>query len=259
MRIRGKIIKINENEKKFRKYLKKYHPDKYNQLIVMETTEKNNMMWSKLVETKKRIINENEKRFRKYLKKYHPDKYDKLIAMEKEKRSPYPFVSILIPTRNNEKDLVDCLGSIKALDYDLGCIEIIIWDNNSSAEGKEKIKSVLSNISGERMLRIEFIENTANYGVYTSRDQLFKRVSPDAEFVLSIDDDVILPSQLFKKLFPLFQQDNSIGIIGPRTVYDDTPSETAHGAGFVTGGWVIIPQKMPGHPLIANMLLVVAC
>jgi GT2 family glycosyltransferase len=153
--------------------------------------------------------------------------------MEKQMTSPYPFVSILIPTRNNEKDLVDCLGSIKALDYDLGRIEIIIWDNNSSAEGKEKIKSVLSDLSRERMLRTEFIENTANYGVYTSRDELIKRISPDTEFVLSIDDDVILPSQLFRDLFPLFQQDKSIGIIGPRTVYDDTPSETAHGAGFV--------------------------
>ena len=147
--------------------------------------------------------------------------------------SPYPFVSILIPTRNNEKDLVDCLGSIKALDYDLGRIEIIIWDNNSSTEEKEKIKSFLCDISRERKLRTKFIENTANFGVYTSRDKLFKRVSPDTEFILSIDDDVILPSQLFRDLFPLFQQDNSIGIIGPRTVYDDTPSETAHGAGFI--------------------------
>jgi GT2 family glycosyltransferase len=147
--------------------------------------------------------------------------------------SPYPFVSILIPTRNNEKDLADCLGSIKALDYDFGRIEIIIWDNNSSAEGKEKIRCVLSDISRERRLRTEFIENTANYGVYTSRDELIKRVSSDTEFVLSIDDDVILPPQLLTNLLPLFQQDNSIGIIGPRIVYDDKPSETAHGAGFV--------------------------
>jgi GT2 family glycosyltransferase len=153
--------------------------------------------------------------------------------MEKQMRSPYPFVSILIPTRNNEKDLIDCLGAIKALDYDLGCIEIIIWDNNSSTEGKKKIRSVLFDISRKRMLRIEFIERTANYGVYTSRDELFKRVSPDAEFVLSIDDDVILPSQLFRELLPLFQEDNSIGIIGARTVYDNALSETAHGAGFV--------------------------
>jgi GT2 family glycosyltransferase len=151
----------------------------------------------------------------------------------KKMTSPYPFVSILIPTRNNEKDLVDCLESIKALDYDLGRIEIIIWDNNSSAEGKEKIRSVLSDIERERMLQTEFIENTANYGVYTSRDELIKRISPDTEFVLSIDDDVILPSHLCNKLLPLFQRDSSIGIIGPRTVYGDSPSETAHGAGFI--------------------------
>jgi len=34
-------------------------------------------------------------------------------------------------------------------------------------------------------------------------------------------------------LLSVFQQDSSIGIIGPRTVFDDASSETAHGAGYV--------------------------
>ena len=153
--------------------------------------------------------------------------------IKKQMTSAFPLISILIPTRDNEKDLLDCLGSIKALDYDLGRIEIIIWDNNSSTEAKEKIKSVVSDISREKMLRTKFIENTANFGVYTSRDELFKRVSPEAQYILSIDDDVTLPPQLLKETLPFFERDNSIGILGPRTVYDDTPSETAHGAGFV--------------------------
>lgn len=144
-----------------------------------------------------------------------------------------PFLSILIPTRNNEKDLMDCLRSISALDYDFRRIEIIIWDNNSSLEGRKKIMGFLADISKEKMVQVEFIENSDNYGVYTSRDELFERAAPDAEFILSIDDDVILPSQLFTELLPLFEQDNSIGIIGPRTVYDSALSETAYSAGFV--------------------------
>jgi GT2 family glycosyltransferase len=144
-----------------------------------------------------------------------------------------PFLSILIPTKNNEKDLMDCLRSISTLDYDFRRIEIIIWDNNSSLEGKKKIMGFLADISKEKMVQVEFIENSDNYGVYTSRDELFERAAPDAEFILSIDDDVILPPKLFKELLPLFETDNSIGIIGPKTVYDKAPSETAHGAGFV--------------------------
>ncbi len=153
--------------------------------------------------------------------------------MEKENISPYPLISILIPTRDNQEDLVDCLKSVKALDYDLGHIEVIIWDNNSSLEGKEHIKEFLADVSNERKIRVEFIENKDNYGVYTSRDELLKRITPAAEFVLSIDDDVILPPPLFKETLPPFETEKSIGIVGPRIVYDDAPSETAHGAGFV--------------------------
>jgi len=152
--------------------------------------------------------------------------------MEELKRNK-PFVSVLIPTRNNEKDLIDCLRSIENLDYPSDDVEIIIWDNNSSQESKNKVKNFLFKMTKEKPMRVEFIEHNDNYGVYTSRDELFRRVSPDAEFILSIDDDVLLPPQLFKELLPVFQRDNSIGIIGPRTVFDFAPFETAHGAGLV--------------------------
>jgi GT2 family glycosyltransferase len=144
-----------------------------------------------------------------------------------------PVISILIPTRNNENDLIDCLNSILNLDYDLEKIEIIVWDNNSRDEAKKKIKTYLSAITNEKQMKAQFIESDDNYGVYTSRDELFKLVSQDSEFVLSIDDDVILPPQLFKDTLPLFETNYSIGIIGPKTVYDKAPSETAHGAGFI--------------------------
>jgi len=152
--------------------------------------------------------------------------------MNELKHSGY-ITSIIIPTRDNEKDLIDCLRSISQLDYSHSKLEIIIWDNNSRQDCKKRVKEFISSMIKENSIRIEFIEQNDNYGVYTSRDELFKRVSPNAKFVLSIDDDVILPSQLFIDLLPLFQQNNSIGVIGPRTVFDSNPSETAHGAGFI--------------------------
>jgi len=144
-----------------------------------------------------------------------------------------PNVSILIPTRNNEGDLLDCLDSIMNLDYDLKKVEIIIWDNDSRAEGKERVKRYLSETKKGKTRNAEFIEANGNYGVYTSRHELLKKVHPDSQVILSIDDDVTLPSGLLKEILPVFERDDRIGIIGPRTVYDDAPSETAHGAGFV--------------------------
>jgi GT2 family glycosyltransferase len=144
-----------------------------------------------------------------------------------------PNISILIPTRNNETDLLDCLRSIENLDYPLYKIELIIWDNNSRPESKLKTKDFIIAMTKKDFVNIRFIENTSNFGVYTSRDELCKRVTNDTQFVLSIDDDVILPANLLNELIPNFQNDSSVGIIGPRTVFDNEPSQTAHGAGFV--------------------------
>ena len=143
------------------------------------------------------------------------------------------LLSIIIPTCNNENDLIDCLLSINRLNYSGYKIEIIIWDNNSQKESKNKVKKFLNKIQDKWITQIEFIENRDNSGVYTSRDELIKRISVDSQAILSIDDDVIVPPELVSELVPLLYQDNSVGIIGPRIVYDDSPSETSHGAGFI--------------------------
>ena len=58
-----------------------------------------------------------------------------------------PYISILIPTRNNEKDIIDCLSSIVNLDYSIGQLEVIIWDNNS----EQAILNEIKNINYERL------------------------------------------------------------------------------------------------------------
>ena len=123
-------------------------------------------------------------------------------------------ISILIPTRNNENDLIDCLKSVGRLDYPPEKIKIIIWDNNSQPESRNAVKDYLAQMPPIYSSLVEFIENSENYGVYTSRDELCKRVTSDTQFVLSIDDDVILPPNLLNELIHNFQHDSSIGIIG---------------------------------------------
>ena len=144
-----------------------------------------------------------------------------------------PNVAIIIPTKNNENDLIDCLNSIGQLEHSPDRIKVIIWDNNSLWESKKVVKNCMAQIAHKYSIRIELIEHNDNYGVYTSRHELCKRVTSDTQFVLSIDDDVILPPNLLNELHHNFQSDSSIGIIGPRTVFDNEPDQTAHGAGFV--------------------------
>ena len=53
-----------------------------------------------------------------------------------------PFISILLPTRNNASDLIDCLKAIENLNYPLSHMEIIIWDNNSESNCKKTMKEI---------------------------------------------------------------------------------------------------------------------
>jgi GT2 family glycosyltransferase len=139
----------------------------------------------------------------------------------------------LIPTRNNPSDLVDCLSSIENLEYQLNQIEIIIWDNNSEPEYKKKVRNYIEKLVKHGFSKIQFIENNDNFGAFTSRDELIKLADHNTQYILSIDDDVILPPRLIVELLSVVNQDKSIGIIGPRIVFDNNPTQTAHGAGYI--------------------------
>jgi GT2 family glycosyltransferase len=149
------------------------------------------------------------------------------------KNHQHPLISIIIPTLNNEIDIIDCLESIKAVDYPLEDLELIIWDNSSCEKSKTRVKEYLKHLETNIFANVAYIESPENLGVYTSRDELIKKASVSSEFILSIDDDVLLPQDIFTDLLSVFERDDKIGIVGPRTVYADVPSETAHGAGFI--------------------------
>ena len=145
----------------------------------------------------------------------------------------YPLVSIVIPTLNRKEDIVECLDSIQNLDYPKNCLEIIIWDNVSSDGTQGEINRIFADMKKEGWNGLNLIQSDRNLGVYTSRDELFKHIDPEADFILSIDDDVFLPKDSLTVLIKTLQSCPGAAIIGPRTVYESKQGETAHGAGFV--------------------------
>lgn len=144
-----------------------------------------------------------------------------------------PFVSIVIPTLNMREDIINCLNSIRRIEYPKKRMEVIIWDNGSTDGTQGEVGRIFMEMEKEGWKVLNMIQSKENLGVYTSRDELFKRVNPETDYVLSIDDDVFLPSDSLNILIKYLQGHSDAGIIGPRTVYESKPDETAHGAGFV--------------------------
>lgn len=145
----------------------------------------------------------------------------------------HSLVSVVIPTINNCDDLIHCLSSIKNLNYSKKEVEIIVWDNGSNDGSQEKIEYLFQEMTRENYFNLKLVESRENLGVYTSRDELFKRVDVNAQYILSIDDDVVLPNTGLSDMLKVFDQIPNAGIVGPRVVYFEYPDETQHGAGFV--------------------------
>jgi len=148
--------------------------------------------------------------------------------------SSLPFVSIVIVTRDNEQDTIDCLNSLLNLDYPVDSIEIVIWDNNSTAKSKDRLRSSIDQIQPGF---IKLIEHHENLGVYTSRDEVFHRTRDDAKYILSLDDDVILPPSSLRAFVAFAQEHPNVAVIGPRVMYADYPDQVQSSARFVDWRW----------------------
>ena len=144
-----------------------------------------------------------------------------------------PFISIVIPTLNSRQDIVKCLHFIRKLNYPKKYLEIIIWDNGSSDGTQAAVNKIFTEMRNEEWKSLTKIQSEHNLGVYTSRDELFKRIDLEVDYVLSLDDDVFLPRDSLTTLLGSLQNNPRAGIIGPRTVYESEQGKTAHGAGFV--------------------------
>jgi len=95
-----------------------------------------------------------------------------------------PSISIIIPTKNEEKNIGGCLESIKRQTYPEGKIEIIVVDNNSTDKTKEIAKKYTNRVYNlpdlERMKKISnFRGAQLNFGVKKSRGEII--FFPDAD------------------------------------------------------------------------------
>lgn len=113
------------------------------------------------------------------------------------------MVSVIIPTWNRKKDLINCLESVIAQDYQF--VEIIVVDNNSSDGTVKLIK--------EKFPEVKFIINSRNFGASLAKNQGV--LLAKGEYIWFLDSDVkILNKTCLSTMINLFQVDPKIGAIG---------------------------------------------
>jgi biofilm PGA synthesis N-glycosyltransferase PgaC len=112
-------------------------------------------------------------------------------------------VSIVVPFRNEEKNLPACIASLKKLDYPRDLYEIIFVNDHSTDSSAESARS-----AGEKFLELGEDE-------FGKKAALTKAIS-SAKFsaILTLDADSVVPSQWLKTMTKTMQTGNYLAVGG---------------------------------------------
>jgi glycosyltransferase involved in cell wall biosynthesis len=124
-------------------------------------------------------------------------------------------LSIVITTRNRKEDLLECVNSVRKSNLENLEWELIVVDDNSS-DGTREIK--LKELGGVENGKI--IHNAAQQMMVRSRNTGAK--CAQGKYILFIDDDNIIDSQMPKNLIVFLEKNKNYGLAGPSMYYLDT-------------------------------------
>lgn len=121
-----------------------------------------------------------------------------------------PVVAVVILNWNRKEILLECIQSV--LDIDYPNTKTIVVDNHSSDGSVEAVK--------KEYPAVICVENAENYGAPKGRNFGIKRaLETDAEYIFSIDNDLVAEAKLISAFLELFQSDPTIGAAGAK-IYD---------------------------------------
>ena len=126
-----------------------------------------------------------------------------------------PKVSIIVINWNGKEDTAKCLDSLRQLNYP--DFDVIVVDNASSDSSVEYLKKEHPDVT--------YIENDFNSG-WTGGNNIGAKhaIAGGAEYILTLNNDVILDKDLLKQLVDIAESDRSIGFVGPKIYYYDKPT-----------------------------------
>lgn len=124
-------------------------------------------------------------------------------------------IAIVVLNYNNIKDTLECLDSLKNINYDN--FEVVLVDNNSQDESK----TVLKNFSREK-LHIIFLEN--NLGFSGGNNEGIKyALDRYAEYVLVLNNDTKVDSNILIEFLSEFKKYPDAGVLTSAIYFYDEP------------------------------------
>ncbi|MBI2595331.1 glycosyltransferase family 2 protein [Candidatus Daviesbacteria bacterium] len=137
-----------------------------------------------------------------------------------------PKISIIFPNFNGGKEPLDCLKSIKNLNYPKSQLEVIVIDNNSTDGSDLKIKI--------KFPKVKLIKNKTNLGFAKAINQGIKKST--GQYILITNDDVVFGKDSFKIMTDYLKQNPEVGVLGGKIFLKSNPKKIIS-AGFMFNRW----------------------
>lgn len=131
-----------------------------------------------------------------------------------------PKVTITFPNYNGGQEPIECLKSIKKLNYPKDKLETIVVDNGSTDGSKELILKKFPNVL--------LIQNKKNLGFAKAVNQAIK--SARGDYIFITNDDVVFGKKSLKNLVDYSFNNQQIGILGG-LIYKKNPKNKISTAG----------------------------
>ncbi len=148
----------------------------------------------------------------------------------------YPFISVLIPTRNRWVPLLGCLESLMGQDYPLSRVEMLVFDDGGSDGTSEKLSGLSRAFLQKGLADFRSFRCEENRGLAEGRGLLAARMSQDSEMALFLDDDLYMSPGCLKELVLNLEAAPDAGAAGPKVVAGYDRSLVMFSANFV-GAW----------------------
>lgn len=151
----------------------------------------------------------------------------------------FPLVSVVITTKNEEKNIENCLKSLLTQSYPSDKLEIIVVDNNSTDRTKEVVRAFK-----QSTLKLYKLSNFQlfNWGPERSAQRNFGAKQAKGEYYLYLDADMTLSPNVIEECVDKFIKLESC------KVHKESKLSTLKTLNFKTGGLVglYIPEIVMG-------------
>lgn len=116
------------------------------------------------------------------------------------------LVSVIVPSYNYEKYIIECLQSIVNQDYEQ--IELIIVDDFSKDNSRNLIKKFIEqNGESKRFVNIKYIENTKNEGAHYTINRGIQQA--EGRYIAVINADDLYEKNRFSAVIPKMKKENA--------------------------------------------------